>query len=73
MANALTNKSKPYDRPSQAFQQPSGGKKCRYGRRNGHLIEECLKKRWKDTQANDKDEVQDASQPYWKDKEKSAL
>jgi hypothetical protein len=72
LANALNtkykHKSKPYDCLSQAFQQFPGGKKCRYCRRNGHLIEECLEKRWKITQANDENEE---SQPYWR-KDKSA-
>ena len=76
MANALNtkykHKSKPYDHPSRQ----SDGKQCCYCKRNGHLIEECLKKRWRDTQARDEEEngaEKGASQPYWQQgKEKNA-
>ena len=67
MANALNtkykHKQKPYDRSSRQ----SDGKQCRYCKRNGHLIEECLKKRWRDTQARDEEEngAETTSQPWW--------
>jgi len=80
MANVLNtkyrHKSKPYNRLSQQFGASSGGKQCRYCKRNGHLIEECLKKRWRDTQARDEEEngaEKATSQPYWQQgKEKNA-
>jgi len=57
---------KPYDQPSQHF---SSGKHCRYCKRSGHLIDECLNKQWRDTQAKDEDgEDQEAikkQQSFW--------
>jgi hypothetical protein len=75
--NALHTKyPKPYHKAtSQPYDRNTQKKHCRYCHRKGHLIEDCLKKRWRDTQAND--EVQDSywnevlpkdtteKQPYW--------
>jgi hypothetical protein len=56
---------KSYDRPST-----QGRKYCRYCKRNTHLIDECLKKRWRDTQARDEDEddqeeIKKHQQSFW--------
>lgn len=49
-------KFKPYDHPKNA---------CRYCKRKGHTINECLKKQWSDTQA--KEEIENGDVEYdWK-------